>query len=108
MVYPGRDESVMRVVRKTIRGLCHYHDLVTAVEDRQVWANVQQFRIPPAFLSDMTPAHVEEDILSYRFGVLGDDDINSFWLLTFYERTVFVGIVFRSLESRDRSAERSA
>ena len=55
----------------------------------------------------MTSAHVEEDILNYRFGVLSDDDIDSFWLLTFYERTAFVGIVFPSLESRDRCGERS-
>ena len=72
-----------------------------------MWADVQQFKIPPAFLSDMTSAHVEEDILNYRFGVLSDDDIDSFWLLTFYERTAFVGIVFPSLESRDRCGERS-
>ena len=102
MVYPGRDERVMQVLRKVIRGLCHHHNLLTAVKDGQVWADVQQFEVPPAFLADMTFAHVEADILSYRFGEVEDEDIHSFWLLTFYERTPFLGIVFRSLESRAR------
>ncbi len=102
MVYPGRDERVMRVVRKVIRGLSHHHNLLTPVEDSQVWADVQRFEIPPAFLADMTSAHVEEDILNYQFGVINDEEINSFWLLTLYERTPFLGVVFRSLESRAR------
>jgi hypothetical protein len=25
IIYPGRDERVMRVIRKIVRGLCHHH-----------------------------------------------------------------------------------
>jgi hypothetical protein len=102
MVYPARDDRVMRVVRKVIRGMCHHHRLLSPVTDGQVWADVQRFEIPPAFLAEMDTAHAEKDILKYRYCVIEDPDIHSSWLLTFYERTTFVGIVFRSDEARLR------
>lgn len=96
MVFPGRDERVTRVVRKVIRGLCHHHRVLTAVSDGQVWVNVQQFEVPPAFLDEMTPRHVEEDVFKYRFVVAEEEGIHSCWLLNFYERRPFFGIVFHS------------
>jgi len=33
MVFPGEDERVLRVVRKVIRGLCHYHKILSPVPD---------------------------------------------------------------------------
>ena len=102
MVYPGRDERVMRIVRKVVRGLCHYHKLLTPVADGQVWGDVQRFDVPPAFLEEMTSAHAEADILEYRFGVLDDRDIHSSWLLRFFERTAFFCIVYASIQARAR------
>jgi len=102
-VFPGRDPRVIRVVRKVVRGLCHHHGLLSAIPDGQVWADVQMFAVPPAFLDEMTEAHAEEDVLRYRFGVLDqDEDIHSSWLLTFYERTPFFAIVFRSEAAHER------
>jgi hypothetical protein len=95
MVYPGRDERVLRIVRKVVRGLCHYHELLsTPVLDEQVWADVQKFEIAPEFLTEMISAHVEEDVLQYRFGVIEDPDIHSCWLLQFFTRTPFFCIVY--------------
>jgi hypothetical protein len=107
-VYPGRDERVMRIIRKVIRGLCHHHKVLTAVCDEQVWATLQTFPIPPAFLEEMTHYHVEEDIVQYRYSLTEDDsDIHSCWLLRFYERTLFFGIVFRSVEAMARTERNS-
>ena len=102
MVYPARDDRVMRVIRKVIRGMCHHHRLLSPVTDTQVWADVQPFEFPPAFLAVMGTAHAEEDILNYRYCVIEHPDFHSFWLLTFYERTTFFGVVFRSEEARLR------
>lgn len=102
MVYPGRDEHVTHVVRKVIRGLCHHHKLLSPVSDSQVWVDIQKFDVPPAFHTEMAEAHAEEDVLQYRFAVLDDGDIHSFWVLTFFERTPFFGIVFRSEDVRKR------
>jgi hypothetical protein len=102
MVYPGRDERVMRILRKIVRGLCHHHALLSPVSDGQVWGDVQRFEVPPGILTDMTSADVEDDVFQYRFGVTDDPDIHSCWLLRFFERTSFFCIVFRSIEARAR------
>jgi len=100
MVFPGRDERFMRIVRKVVRGLCHHHKLLTPVSDEQVRADVQKFEIPPAFLTEMTSAHAEEDVLRYRFGVIEDPDIHSCWLLRFFTRTPFFCIVYSRPQTR--------
>jgi hypothetical protein len=76
------------------------------VLDEQVWADVQKFEIPPEFLTEMTSAHVEEDVLQYRFGVIEDPDIHSCWLLRFFARTPFFCIVYRRPQTQaDRTPE---
>lgn len=101
-VYPGRDQRVMRIVRKIVRGLCHHHKLASPVLDGQVWADIQRFEVPPAFLAKMTSAHIEEDVFQYYFDAIDDPDIHSGWLLRFFDRTPFFSIVFRSIEARGR------
>jgi hypothetical protein len=100
MIYPARDERVLRIVRKIVRGLCHHHNLLSPVHDDQVVADIQRFQIPEEFLSEMTSAHAEEDVLQYRYGVVDEPEIHSGWLLNFYGRTPFFCIVFRSVEAR--------
>jgi len=100
MLYPGRCERVLRIVRKVIRGMCFYHHLIWPVTDRQVWADIMCFQVPADFLNAMTSAHAEQEIIEYRYEVIAEDDIHSWWLLTFYERTTFIGIVFQSEETR--------
>jgi hypothetical protein len=102
MIYPAKDERVLRCVRKIVRGLCHHHGLGSPVYDGQVLADIQRFEVPPQFLAEMTHAHVEEDVLQYRYGVVDEPDIHSGWLLTFFGRAPFFCIVFRSLDARAR------
>jgi hypothetical protein len=99
MVYPGRDERVMRIVRKAVRGLPHHHELLSPVLDNQVFADVQRFEVPSEFLAQMTSAHAEEDVLQYRFGIIDDPDIHSCWLLRLFNRTAFFCIVFRGVKT---------
>lgn len=96
MVYPARDPRVMRVVRKVVRGLCHHHQVMSPVADQRVRADVMKFVIPQEFLDQMTVEHREKDIATYRYSVLNELDINSVWLISFYERTEFVGLVSMS------------
>ena len=39
MIYPAEDERVLRIIRKIIRGLSHFHKLETAVEEKRVWSD---------------------------------------------------------------------
>jgi hypothetical protein len=54
-------------------------------------------------LEEMMPRHVEEDIFRYRFAVADEDGIHSCWLLNFYERRPFFGIVYHSLHAREEA-----
>jgi hypothetical protein len=89
-VFPGRDERVVRVVRKVVRGLCHYHGLLTAVEECRVVADVLTVPIPPQFFALMEHHHREADICQYRYHLVNDAGIHSAWLLTFFERPTFL------------------
>ena len=93
MIYPGRDARVLRVIRKVIRGLCYHHKVMSPVPDEQVWADVMRFRVPAAFLEQMRFGYRETDIFYCRYGVLDELEIHSVWLLTFFERTQFIGFV---------------
>lgn len=95
-VYPGRDPRVLRVVRKIVRGLCHHHRLMSPVYESKVWADIKKYEIPTAFRVGFTHAHVEEDVLQYEYTVLDDENLHSAWVLTFFERTPFMGIVART------------
>jgi hypothetical protein len=99
-VYPADDPRFMRVLRKVIRGLSHHHKVLTPVSDEQMWADVQRFAVPPEFLAEMTVAHADPDIIEYRWAVLpGDEFVHSCWLLKFFGRTPFIGVVFHSAEA---------
>jgi len=102
MIFPGKDERVLRVVRKTVRGLCHHHGLLSPVRDGQVLAVINEFEIMPEFLAKMTQGGSQADVLDYRLGLVEEEEIHSGWLLTYYGRTPFLCIVFRSIEMRSR------
>jgi hypothetical protein len=38
MIYPGRDERVMRIVKKIVRGLSHYHEIESALSEGRIRA----------------------------------------------------------------------
>lgn len=93
MVYPARDERVMRIIRKIVRGLCHHHGIMSPVHDRQVRADVLKYVVPAEFLAEMSYHHLEKDIFEYRYAVLDESGIHSAWLLTFFERRTFIATV---------------
>jgi len=92
-VYPGRDDRVLRVVKKIIRGLCHHHGIMSAVSETRVWADILKYQIPEEFLSEMTYEHREKDVAEYRYQFLREYGIDSAWLITFFQRVTFVGMV---------------
>jgi len=93
MVYPGRDGRVMRVVKKIIRGLSFYHEIASPLSEQQVWADVMTYSMPREALEQMKYHPREQDIAEYRYVVLNEDGINSWWLITFFNQVQFVGAV---------------
>lgn len=95
-IYPARDERVLKIIRKVVRGLCYHHKLLSAVDEGRVTADVLKFSVPEYFISEMKYYHAEEDILEYFIYMMPEDsDYHSVWFLKFFERTIFIAIVSR-------------
>lgn len=93
IIYPGRDERVLRVTRKIVRGLSHFHEVGTAIPDARVWADVMTYEVPDYLEHELTPAERVPEVASYRYAEINDHGIESAWLITLYERTTFIGLV---------------
>ncbi len=97
LIDPGKDERVMRIIRKIVRGLCAHHRVGTAIPDARVSANVLDPPPPPELLNGIKLRHVEQDIIEYWYDDSGEHPtIQSMWFLRFFERRPFVGLVWRS------------
>jgi hypothetical protein len=104
IIYPGRDERVLRVVRKIVRGLSFFHGLGKVVSDDQVWADVMKFKIPDEFVDSIEFQHREPDIFQYWFETYSEGELRAVWLLNFYERTSFIAAVLRHKENLEQPA----
>jgi len=93
MIYPARDERVLRVVRKIVRGLSHFHGVETAVPESRVTADIMRFLLPEGMESHFQ--HREPDIVEYLYGTWEDGEYASTWLLKFFERCMFIAWVAR-------------
>lgn len=92
-IYPGQDARVTRILKKVIRGLCYHHGFPTPIEEARIWVDVLKYSVPPGFLSEMVTGHREQDVFQYQYHALSDQCMQSVWLLTFYEKREFIGIV---------------
>lgn len=93
MVYPDKDSRVLRVVRKVVRGLSHYHGIESAISDERVWAEVMKYQIPEGLLHEMPFQHREADVCRYWYQTFSDGETRSAWLLTFFDARTFVAWV---------------
>jgi hypothetical protein len=93
MIYPDKDSRVLRVVRKVVRGLSHYHGIETAVADDRVWTEVMKYRIPEDLRREISFEHREADICRYWYQRYSEGDTQSAWLLTFFEARTFIASV---------------
>jgi hypothetical protein len=94
-IYPARDERVLRIIRKVVHGLSHYHGIETAVADARVTADVMRYAIPEGFFDGEVFQHREEDVCRYWFLDDASLEIRSTWLITFFERRTFIAWVAR-------------
>lgn len=90
-IYPANDQAVLRIIKKVVRGLSHYHDLESAVQESRVWADVLRFPIQGGF-EDLYH-HRDPRIFLYFFDYCNDGEISSVWQLTFFENKKFIATV---------------
>lgn len=93
-LYPGSIEDVHIVVRKMVRGLCHWHKLGTQVPDNQVLVVGQFEDHPPPDVESAEFNHLPGIFRYSYFGRhLEPDTFHISWLLTFYEAVSFIAFV---------------
>lgn len=86
-------DKVLLVVRKMVRGLCWYHGIAPQVADHQVLA-MQYEHSQPADAEPVEYNHIPGVVrYSYFHHHLEPDTVHVSWLLTFYERMSFIGLV---------------
>ena len=101
-IYPARDERVLRVVRKSVRGLTHEHKLGTALPDSRVWADVLRYDLPPDMEDELVFRGSERDVVEYAYLERPYDDIESLWVIRYFGRTTFIASVSASNEHAAR------
>ncbi len=93
VIYPARDERILRIVRKVVRGLSYHHRLGTVFTDECVWTDVLKYPIPASLLASKMLHHGESEIFEYWYQTSEDGDCSSRWLLKFLEKRVFVASI---------------
>lgn len=92
-IYPGEDARAIRVVKKVIRGLSYFHNVLWPISDQRIWADVMRYVVPQNILQQMEYHHRERDVAEYRYHVVNEGEIHSAWLITFFQRVTFIGLV---------------
>jgi hypothetical protein len=93
MVYPGNDPRVVRVVRKIVRGLSYYHNISSPLPEERIFVDILKYEVPESFLSEMEFHDRDTDIVEYRYQVLNEQEIESAWIITFFQTVTFIAIV---------------
>ena len=93
MIYPGQDARVLRIIKKVVRGLAHYHRVETAIPESRITADVLKFKIPDVVSRSIQYQHREADISQYWYDSPKHDEFSSIWLLKFFERRSFIAFV---------------
>jgi len=102
-IYPGQDNRVSRVVKKIVRGLSHHHGIQSVVPESCVWVDIMEYQVPDELLAQMIYTHREPDIVEYRYAIVQENGIQSAWLITFFERVTFIGIIWSTEHDFEQS-----
>lgn len=113
MIYPGEDPRVIRIIKKIVRGLSHYHGVEDEVDDARIRADVLRYSVPDDLWSTGTFCKSGSDVFRYWFKSFDVDDkeLSSLWILTFFDRRVFIAVVdvpnraWPALEERETTSE---
>jgi len=107
MIYPGHDERVIRIVKKIVGGLSHFHGIESRVETSRIFADVLRYPVPEDLWNEGSFHERESDIFCYWFKKYEDADekeLSSLWILTFYDRRTFFAVA----DKADRQTARTA
>ena len=89
-IFPARDERVLRILKKIVRGLSDYLGIERGIEEKRIYADVLKFSFPIELRDSWVHYQCAPDIFQCWYHIFNDDEISAIWLLTFYERRSFL------------------
>jgi hypothetical protein len=93
MIYPARDERVVRILRKIVRGLSHYLQVERNIKDERVFADALKISFPEGIGDEWESFECVPSIFKCWYHPYNDAEISSLWLLRFYEKRYFLARV---------------
>lgn len=93
LIYPIKDPEFNLILRRIIRGLCHYHKIGTAIADDRVFCHIMQFQIPESFKFDFCWHEISPGFCCYAYAIINDNNLHSFWLIRFSQHIEFFATI---------------
>ena len=96
LIYPDRDERVVRVLRKIVRGMSFHHFGTIALPEALVRVETLRYAIPNGFLDALSRGDVVPEVFEYWYLDMRGDPDRSFdvtWMLRIFERRWFIAWV---------------
>jgi hypothetical protein len=91
LIFPGEDERVVRIIKKIVRGLSHFHDIESAVEESRILVTIHDAELSEGTLEPGDVSGNFPEIVRYLH--LKTTDSKPVWILTFFDRLTFVALV---------------
>jgi hypothetical protein len=90
MIYPARDQRVIRVVKKIVRGLSHFRNVEENLSEDRLYADALKIHLPDEFRDSMESYQCDPEIFQCWYTIFNDEEVSAVWLLSFFERREFL------------------
>lgn len=90
MIYPAKDERIVRIVRKIVRGLSHYLGVEQNINEDRVFTDVLKTPFPEGIGDEWESFECVPEIFKCWYHFYNDAEISSLWLLRFFEKRYFL------------------
>jgi len=84
------------ILRRIIRGLCHYHEFSSAIVDDRILCDVMRYFVPEAFQPEINWHEIAPEFYQYGYSILDDEHLHTFWLIQFSKHIEFFGVIAAS------------
>ena len=95
-IYPMEDLKFVLVLKRIIRGLCHHHDLGTAIPDTRVTCDVLRYMIPEGIEREMDWNVIADSFIRYSYLEWVNEEASSTWILEIGTQMQFIAWIHSS------------
>jgi hypothetical protein len=93
LIFPGQDARVVRIIKKIVRGLSHFHEIESAVDEKRIHVTVHDAELSEGTLEPGDFSGRYPEIVRYSYKKDDTTDFKPVWILTFFDRLTFVALV---------------